>query len=31
MKYSHPDNGGNSEDFIKSRHVYNVLIGKEKL
>ena len=31
MKYSHPDNGGNSEDFIKFRHVYNVLIGKEKL
>ena len=31
MKRSHPDNGGNAEDFQKYRRAYNVLIGKEKL
>ena len=31
MKRSHPDNGGNAEDFQMYRRAYNVLIGKEKL
>lgn len=31
MKRSHPDNGGNAEDFQKYRRAYNVLTGKEKL
>ena len=30
MKISHPDNGGNNEDFIKYRQVYLKLTGKEK-
>ena len=28
MKVSHPDNGGNNEDFIKYREVYQRLTGK---
>lgn len=31
MKRSHPDNGGNAEDFQMYRRAYNVLTGKEKL
>lgn len=31
MKRSHPDNGGNPEDFQMYRRAYNVLTGKEKL
>ena len=31
MKRSHPDNGGNAEDFQMYRRAYNILIGKEKL
>ena len=30
MKRSHPDNGGNAEDFQMYRRAYNILIGKEK-
>lgn len=30
MKLSHPDNGGNKDDFVKYRRAYNILIGKEK-
>lgn len=26
MKHAHPDNGGNSEDFIKFKHCYDELI-----
>lgn len=28
MKVSHPDNGGNQDDFIKYREVYQRLTGK---
>ena len=31
MKRSHPDNGGNPEDFQMYRRAYNVLTGKESL
>ena len=31
MKRSHPDNGGNPEDFRMYRRAYNVFMGKEKL
>ena len=31
MKRSHPDNGGNAEEFQMYRRAYNVLTGKEKL
>ena len=31
MVRSHPDNGGNQEDFIMYRRAYNILTGKEKL
>lgn len=31
MKRSHPDNGGNAEDFAMYRRAYNILTGKEKL
>ena len=31
MVRSHPDNGGNQEDFIMYRRAYNILTGKEKI
>lgn len=31
MKRSHPDNGGNAEDFQMYRRAYNILTGKEKI
>lgn len=30
MKLSHPDNGGNEQDFIMYRRAYNIFMGKEK-
>jgi hypothetical protein len=31
MVRSHPDNGGNQEDFIMYCRAYNILTGKEKI